>query len=161
MTDAPDLDQFEPPEYLLAKLNTQIRDLMRFALRPHGLKLVEWRVLQCLLHEDQVHTVADLAELAVIERTATSRLIDKMAARGLVAKEALEDDRRFMRITITEAGRAVYADADTAARAARARLFGGLSEADLSDLLRILHQMQGNCERPQQAALIYPIKSTG
>ena len=159
MTDSPDLDRFEPPEYLLAKLNTQIRELMRFALRPHGLKLVEWRVLQCLLAEDQVHTVADLAELAVIERTATSRLIDKMAARGLVDKAALADDRRFMRITITDAGRAAYAAADEAARAARQRLFGGLGDDDIDQLLRMLRQMQANSERPQQSAQVYPVRT--
>ncbi len=161
MTDAPDLDRFEPPEYLLAKLNTQIREFMHFALRPHGLKLVEWRVLQCLLNEDQVHTVADLAELAVIERTATSRLIDKMAARGLLKKEALENDRRFMRITITEAGRSAYAAADAAARAARRHLFGGMSDDDVTQLLRILRQMQSNSERPQQLAQIRPIRASG
>lgn len=159
MTDAPDLSQFEPPEYLLAKLNTQIRELMRFALRPHGLKLVEWRVLQCLLHHPQGHTVADLAELAVVERTATSRLIDKMAGRGLVQKQAQEDDRRFMRITITEAGRTAYLAADEAAQAARQRLFGGLSNEDVTELLRMLHQMQGNSERPQSTAQVFPIKT--
>lgn len=160
MTDTPDLIQFEPPEYLLAKLNTQIRELMHFALRPYGLKLVEWRVLQCLLHEDQVHTVADLAELAVIERTATSRLIDKMTARGLVAKEALENDRRFMRITITEAGRAAYEAADKAAQSARQRLFAGLSDDDITQMLRMLRQMQANSERPQHPAQVLPIRAT-
>ena len=133
MTDTPDLTQFEPPEYLLAKLNTQIRELMHFALRPYGLK---------------------------IERTATSRLIDKMATRGLVAKEALENDRRFMRITITEAGRTAYEAADKAAQSARQRLFAGLSDDDITQMLRMLRQMQANSERPQHLAQVLPIRAT-
>ena len=102
----------------------------------------------------------DLAELAVIERTATSRLIDKMAARGLVAKEALENDRRFMRITITEAGRTAYEAADKAAQSARQRLFAGLSDDDITQMLRMLRQMQANSERPQHLAQVLPIRAT-
>lgn len=161
MSDAPDLNKFEPPEYLLAKLNTQIRDLMRFALRPHGLKLVEWRVLQCLHQHPPGHTVADLAELAVIERTATSRLIDKMVGRGLVQKQTLEDDRRFTRITITPEGRAIYLNADTAAQRARLRLFEGISDDEVAELLRMLHRLQLNSERPQRGAQIYSVLSAG
>lgn len=148
MNDAADLDQFEPPEYLLARLNTQIREMMHHALRPFGLKLVEWRVLQCLLPDDQVLTVADLAELAVIERTVTSRLIDKMVTRGLVAKAPLENDRRFAQITITEAGRRAYAAADGAARAARARLFEGFTVDDMTALLYLLGRMDSNARLP-------------
>lgn len=147
--NAPDLDRFEPPEYRLARLNRQIREMMHTALRPYGMKLVEWRVLQCLLQSGQALSVADLAELAVVERTATSRLIDKLMARGLVAKEPLENDRRFAQITITEEGRQAYRAADTAAWDARTRLFSGLDDSDLTTLLDLLDRMERNARHPK------------
>lgn len=144
----PDLEAFEPPEFLMARLNSQIRVLMNAALRGHGLKLVEWRVLQCLCEKNGPLTVAELAALAVIDRTVASRLVDRMAARGLVGKEALEQDRRFMCVTLSDKGAALYESSLAATRAARAQLFGGLADRDVSDLLRILSTMQINAERP-------------
>lgn len=149
--NSPDLDRFEPPEYRLARLNRQIREMMHTTLRPHGLKLVEWRVLQCLMPEGQALTIADLAELAVIERTVTSRLIERMVARGLVTKTALANDRRFAQITATDAGRRAYAGADADARAARQRLFWGLTDTDISALLDLLDRMERNTALPLSA----------
>ncbi|MEX0283267.1 MAG: MarR family winged helix-turn-helix transcriptional regulator [Paracoccaceae bacterium] len=150
-----DLDQFAPPEFLLAKLNSGIRDLMNTALRPHGLKLVEWRLLQCLIHADEPRTVAELAELTVIDRTVASRLIDKMAARGLVTKQAMAQDRRFVSVTVSDAGRAAYKQSSEAARDARQRLFGGLGAEDIEHLLDMLAVMNANAEHPLRQVLPY------
>lgn len=139
-----DLDAVEPPEYLMASVNGMIRDMMNATLRRHGLKLVEWRVLQCLLEDDGPRTVAELAELAVIDRTVASRLIDKMVARGWVRKQALPQDKRYMNITVTADGRQLYETCVTATRSARARLFSGMSAADVDRLLRLLDHMRGN-----------------
>lgn len=147
-----DLDRFEPPEYLLAKLNSRIRDLMNAALRTHGLKLVEWRLLQCLADAEQPRTVAELADLAVIDRTVASRVIDRMAARGLVNKQAMAQDRRFVSVTSSQAGLDLFNQSNASAQDARRRLFQGLSEAEIDDLLRLLETMNANAESPVRSA---------
>jgi DNA-binding MarR family transcriptional regulator len=50
-------------------------------------------------------SMGDLGERAVVSRTRVSRVVDQLAAEGLVAREANPDDRRSAYATITEAGR--------------------------------------------------------
>ena len=141
------LDRFEPPEFLLAKLNSRIRDMMNTALRAHGLKLVEWRALQCLNEGNHPLTVAELAELTVIDRTVASRLVDKMAARGFIKKETMTHDKRFSSITLTQSGRRRFEQCDGSTRAARNKLFKGISDNDLEDLQRLIHHLHANSLR--------------
>ena len=140
------LDTLEPPEYLIALAVRQIQDSMNTALRKHGLKLVEWRMLQCLSGQDGL-TICDLAEAAVIDRTVASRLVDKLAERGLLSKDALKSDRRFAQVTLTKAGRSLLAAADLSARATRERLFTGVSEAEADMLNRTLMTLIANGAR--------------
>lgn len=144
------LDRFEPPEFLLAKLNSRIRDMMNGALRAHGLKLVEWRALQCLSEGRHPLTVAELAELTVIDRTVASRLVDKMAARGLIKKETMSHDKRFSSITLTQTGQTLFEQCHAATHAARQRLFHGISDNDLIDLQRLMSRLHANSLRSER-----------
>ena len=85
VTLAGELHDTKSPDYHLVSLNNRIREMMNFVLRPHELKHVEWRLLNSLSQVTQL-TICDLAELAVIERTVTSRLVDKMIARKLLKR---------------------------------------------------------------------------
>ncbi|CUK19058.1 hypothetical protein RUE5091_04339 [Ruegeria denitrificans] len=51
-SDMARVEEQDSPEFRLSALNTQVREMVNTVLRPHGLKLVEWRLLQCLA--DQV-----------------------------------------------------------------------------------------------------------
>ncbi|SEO98151.1 DNA-binding transcriptional regulator, MarR family [Salinihabitans flavidus] len=136
----------DPPEYLLAATTRQIREMMNTVLRRHGLKLVEWRILQSLEAEGAL-SILDLADRAVIDRTVTSRLIDRMVARGLVAKTALETDRRFSRVTLSDAGRDTLAACQGDVDRARAGLFDGLSRDEVAALTDALQTLASNAMR--------------
>ncbi len=138
-----DIDQFEPPEYFIATLNRQIREMMEFSLRPFGLKLVEWRLMQCLETRPTL-TICDLAELAVVERTVTSRLIDKLVKRNLVEKVQLETDRRFSQISLTTEGIEKLAECQAEVRKARQHLFSGLRNPDIDVFLETLNKLMAN-----------------
>jgi len=51
-------------------------------------------------------SMGELGQRAVVSRTRVSRVVDQLAAAGLVAREANPDDRRSAFATITDAGRA-------------------------------------------------------
>ena len=127
----------EAPEYFVAALQSQIKDIMNAALRPHGLKLVDWRLLQCLAREGAL-SVHDLSRLAVVERTVTSRLVDRLIERGFATKAAMETDRRFAMVSITPAGRDRLAGCDESVARLRARLFEGVSGEEQGELVRLL-----------------------
>ncbi len=50
-------------------------------------------------------SMGELGTVAVVSRSRVSRVVDQLAAEGLVTREANPDDRRSAYATITEAGR--------------------------------------------------------
>jgi DNA-binding MarR family transcriptional regulator len=50
-------------------------------------------------------SMGELGAVAVVSRSRVSRVVDQLAAAGLVAREANPDDRRSAYATLTEAGR--------------------------------------------------------
>jgi DNA-binding MarR family transcriptional regulator len=51
-------------------------------------------------------SMGELGAVAVVSRSRVSRVVDQLAAEGLVTRELNEDDRRSAYAAITEAGRA-------------------------------------------------------
>lgn len=139
-----ELDQ-DPPEFHLATLNRQIHEVMNFTLRPHGLKLVEWRVLQCL-SEVRALTICDLSTLAVIDRTVTSRLVDRLVERKLVRKSAMASDRRFSHVSLMAPGRHLLDVANVDVAVVRNRLFDGIDPDQIGAMLDIISKMQANAD---------------
>ncbi|MCK8783126.1 MarR family transcriptional regulator [Roseomonas sp. NAR14] len=88
-----------------------------------------------------------LATALAIEGPSLVRLLDQLAAAGLVERRDDPADRRARLIHLTERGRAVAEEAETVATALRARLLAGTDPADLEASLRIMsaiqHSIQG------------------
>ncbi len=148
------IEDRDPPEYHLAVLNQKIREMMNLVVRPFGLKLTEWRILQCLRQLNTL-TINDLSEMAVIERTVTSRLVDKLVARELVKKTSLPNDRRSIQVVLTKAGARLVDECDEAVTSARGELFAGLSQKNLQAFNATLVQLQ------QNAATVFRSRSGG
>jgi len=89
-------------------------------------------------HPGTLPTLA-LADRLVSRAPDITRLIDKLAARGLVERERPADNRRVVRVGITPAGRKLVARIAGPLRDCHARQLGHLPPADLrrlADLLR-------------------------
>jgi DNA-binding MarR family transcriptional regulator len=64
-----------------------------------------------------------------------TRLLDRLATRGLVARGRSSGDRRVVSARITEAGLALLADLDNPVIEAHKEQFGFLTESDIRDML--------------------------
>lgn len=142
------LDSIDPPEFRIALAGRAIHDMMNTVLRWHGLKLVEWRMLDCLGTQQNL-TIHDLAERAVIDRTVASRLVDKLADRGLVEKVLLKTDRRFAQVSLTDQGRAVLDQTNPDVHRARTQLFYDLSAEEAAQLTSALDKLTINAAHKQ------------
>ena len=69
----------------------------------HDLSLTQLRVLAIL--RDRAPTMAELAAYLGLERSSVSGLIDRAVKRGLVRRDASEDDGRAVRVSLTPDGR--------------------------------------------------------
>lgn len=137
------LDDLDPPEFLIALAGRHIQDMMNSVLRSHGLKLVEWRILDCL-SSGQNMTIYDLAERAVVDRTVASRMVDKLADRGLVEKVLLKTDRRFAQVSLTKSGHSLLETANHDVRKMRIRLFADISPEEATQLSKLLEKLSMN-----------------
>ncbi len=100
-------------ERLLADLLAQAAHVViqGFAgeLRRRGASLPVWRVLAALSARPG-ETVTGLAEACLLQQPTTTKLLDRMARDGLVARAPDARDRRIVRVVLTPEGEARAAE---------------------------------------------------
>ncbi len=112
----------------------------------YGIARREWGLL-ALLHDGGPQSPSALAAQTQRDRPRTSRALAALVAKGLVAREPLPGDARRVRCALTEAGRALYAQAFPQVAALNAELAAALDDATLDALERALQLLT---ERAQQ-----------
>jgi len=89
-------------------------------------------------------TQGELAEAVGIRQPTLSHHLDGMEREGLVRRERTADNRRVQRVTVTEAGEALFLRLRRAAGAFDGRLRAGLDDAEVADLRRLLALLAEN-----------------
>ena len=126
------------------------RDLqLAKSLRSYGLSVAEWRVLGALTSNEGA-TINRLADLTVVDRTTLSRTLDRMAARSLIERRVVKNDKRSFEIWLTPGGRAALERIWPVIAYHNRRAIGGLSRAELTALKRIVHKMIANVTSPPE-----------
>jgi DNA-binding MarR family transcriptional regulator len=91
--------------------------------------------------QDKSLTVTRLARLSQISRAAMTHRIDRLEARGLVARQTHEIDRRAVLVSLTEAGRSAVDDALEARFRAARQSINGLTEAERQTIARLMRKL--------------------
>ncbi len=77
-------------------------------ITPLGLNLMEWYTLRALYAEDGV-MASQLAQTVCRHPSSMTALLDRMAERGLLSRQIDADDRRSVRVFLTDTGRSYQA----------------------------------------------------
>ncbi|TDE07427.1 MarR family winged helix-turn-helix transcriptional regulator [Jiangella asiatica] len=142
--ERPDLD-VSPMEVLsrVSRLARHLDRARRTAFAEHGLESWEFDVLAALRRAGEPYELSPgtlLGQTLVTSGTMTAR-VDKLTARGLVSRRRDEDDRRAVRVRLTELGKQSVDAALEGLLAGERELLAGLATAEraqLADLLRTL-----------------------
>lgn len=102
--------------------------------RRAGLSIPHFRALIFLSHGGDT-SVSGMAEHLGLSLPATSRLVDTLAQRGLLARHRQSGDRRRVLLALTPRGRAAFTSALAATADALAQRFEAVAERDLSCIL--------------------------
>lgn len=86
-------------------------------------------------------TQQQLGQQLGIDRTTMVTVVDHLEADGWVVRHRRPPDRRGNRVTITDSGEAVLAEADGYLQACEDRFVGVLSEAERADLMTLLRKL--------------------
>lgn len=116
------------------------RRALDISLAPVGLTEATWLPLLYLNRVGPVRQ-GDLADYLGLDRSSVVRLVDTLAAQGLLLRTDDPDDRRARRIVLTEAAAPVVLAAQKAATEVRARALDGIDPADLDTTERVLRQI--------------------
>ena len=96
------------PGHTLARLARQVE----LAVGTVDLTLSQYRVLAIL--GDGCEAASVLAEKLAVSRPSVTGVVDGLAARGLVRRDHIDNDRRRIDVGLTDAGRLVLRAADAA-----------------------------------------------
>ncbi len=87
----------------------------------------------------------DLTPLLLLSQPSVSRMIDRLADRGLVSKHADPDDGRGIIVTLTEAGHSMFRRVATIHSESIAKRFGDrLSEQELEQLIDLCDRLRSD-----------------
>ncbi len=115
--------------YLLAASSDAASTQFHQRVRSLGLRVPEWRVLACLTDQDGM-MITRLADLALVEQSRLTRIIDQMEKRGLVERKTDVQDGRRLLIYLTAEGRKVSAKLVDEAKVHEAKLLSILEDTD-------------------------------
>ena len=139
-TAATRFDSLEQEVFLnLWRTYDRLRALEEQLFGQYDLTPQQYNVLRLLRaqHPQTIPTLT-LADRLVSRAPDITRMLDKLELRGLIVRERPADNRRVVRVGITEAGLRLLADLAEPVRACHASQLGHVSPADLRRLAGLL-----------------------
>jgi len=141
---------YEDPVQLTELLFRQTKRLRRAQaqrLAPLGLTPAQERALRMITRSDEPPRMTDLADhLGIVPRSVTT-VIDALEEAGLVRREIDPQNRRAIRLHLTDRGMSVRDDMREARRRAAEDLFAPLSADDRKALGDLLSQLDSKFEK--------------
>lgn len=126
--------------YLMAASSDKASAQFHAHVRESGLRVPEWRALACLVDHDGM-MITRLAELSLMEQSRMTRIIDQMAARGLVQRVPDKTDKRRVKVRLTEEGQNLATSLVAAAKAHEAQLLSDLADTDAARIKTVLRSL--------------------
>ncbi|MFB6619634.1 MarR family winged helix-turn-helix transcriptional regulator [Streptomyces sp. NPDC085524] len=124
----------------------------RALVKAHDLPVSWFEVMLWLASSPEPVPASTLGNSTLLSRSQVSRVVDALQNRGLAARTPSARDARSVEVSLTEAGRAVFAAADATRREALAPVFTELlDEQDLQALEAVWRKLKA--AKASQAAM--------
>lgn len=110
----------------------------------------QWTVINLVGH-GVAKTPAHIAQLLGVDRSAITRLVDRLEKKGMVRRQQADFDKRSVDVVLTDAGMRLMDHLDEAAAQHQSNVLDGLDEslqAELSELIRGLLGRLDNQAQP-------------
>ncbi|UFH50281.1 transcriptional regulator SlyA [Pseudomonas sp. KNUC1026] len=131
----------------LAQLSRAWRGELDRRLAGLGLSQARWLVLLHLARFTEAPTQRELAKSVGVEGPTLARLLDSLESQGLVQRQAVQEDRRAKKITLSQAAMPLIEQIEAIAQALRSELFGGVGEEELRVAMAVHAKVLANLEK--------------
>ena len=127
---------------LLSRVKLKLMEALDAELEPFGISSAQYVIIVNLA--GGVDSASGLCRTVSYDPGAMTRMIDRLEKKGLVRRVPCSEDRRVMRIALTEEGKAVYPQlAERAAKVLNDRL-RGFTQDEVRQLENLLERMLNN-----------------
>jgi MarR family transcriptional regulator for hemolysin len=123
---------------LIARAGRQWRRAVDRRLQPFGLTEATWLPLIYLARAPVPMRQKDLAAALVLDGSSVVRLLDALAATGLIERREESADRRAKTIAVTDRGLSIIDRVEAVSREVRSATLAGLSGDDIEIATRVL-----------------------
>lgn len=131
----------------LAQLSRAWRAELDRRLVGLGLSQARWLVLLHLARFQEPPTQRELAQSVGVEGPTLARLLDSLEAQGLVRRQAVLEDRRAKKITLSPEARPLIEKIEAISTQLREELFSGLDEEELRRCQQVHARILANLEK--------------
>ena len=135
--------------YLLAAASDKASAQFHARVRDSGLRVPEWRVLAILVDRDGA-MITRLADIALIEQSRLTRIINQMDERALVRRKSDENDGRRVRVFLTSKGRRLAHSLIQDARRHEQGLLASLGDVNTAELKPLLRALLRHLQAEQE-----------
>lgn len=119
---------------------------MNVVLHKYGVSKSIYRIMT-VLRETDTASIGFIADAALIKRPTVSRILDRMLEQGLVTSQPNVEDNRITDVTLTPAGQEMLTKLTPIVNRQFLRAMEGVSNNDLSQLVRILQKIGRNLSK--------------
>lgn len=127
----PELPNFDLERYLPYRFTVIAAQMSAHLAKQYkaqfGISMPEWRVLLNVGYSDDT-SVRDIEKRVNLEKSKVSRAASKLEAKGFVTKQVDDQDRRLIKLKITEQGAELLRQLIPIAQAYQAQLLKSLDE---------------------------------
>ncbi|HLD68272.1 MAG TPA: MarR family transcriptional regulator [Pseudomonas sp.] len=131
----------------LAQLSRGWRAELDRRLAGLGLSQARWLVLLHLSRFEALPTQRELAQSVGVEGPTLARLLDSLEAQGLVRRQAVVEDRRAKKISLSADAQPLIEKIEAISTQLRLELFAGIDEEELQQCQRVHARILSNLEK--------------
>ncbi|NYT63950.1 MarR family transcriptional regulator [Alcaligenaceae bacterium] len=128
---------------LLKRVQSSLNRMIDQHVTPLGLTAMQWRPMVMIRYRD-INTPAELARHAHVDTGAMTRTLDRLEAKKFLTRQRCLDDRRVVRLKLTQAGEEVAAQILPAVATTLNTHLQGFSQSEIETLMNFLQRMLTN-----------------
>ncbi|MDQ6418547.1 MarR family transcriptional regulator [Paenibacillus sp. LHD-117] len=115
----------------------------------HGLNMTHGRMLIIISESGEIRS-SELAEKLSITNGGVTGLADRLIELGFVKRERSEQDRRAVRLMLTDEGKAIIGEMMKTRERVMMKLFDNLTEESMITGIELFRQMSRNMTEPEE-----------
>jgi DNA-binding MarR family transcriptional regulator len=135
------------PGYLIRLVFSSLNRALDQEMAPLGLTATQWRPV-AMVALGRADTAAELARLNEVDTGAMTRTLDRLEAKKLLRRQRCDQDRRVVKIELTEEGQAMAREIPANIARTLNHYLRGFSEAEVETLVHLMRRMLANGSAP-------------